>query len=160
MGKGTAAWARKLSGRDSRGDAKATPEGYKLITEANWDIKLMRTIGDFAKKVDVDAVLCVQHQVSWNGEVLYFGPLMMSIIGPNPIPQNDEDWYAPMGPLKGYLEGFIYGAVIVKPKEGYYLGYAHKKGVEHNFWELHYIYDRVAQSLVDYIDVEIDKLVK
>jgi len=160
LGKGTAKWAAKLSGRAYGGDAKATPEGYKLITETNWDIKLMRTTGDFAKKVGVDAVLSVQHQISWDGKVLYFGPLTMSIIGPNPIPENDEDWYAPMGPLKGYLEGFIYGAVVVKPKEFYFLGNASKKGIELNFGELNLIYNRVAQSLVDYVNKEIDKLVK
>lgn len=160
LGKGTAKWAAKLSGRAWGGDARATPEGYKLITEANWDIKLMRTIGDFCKKVDIDAVLCVQHQISWDGEVLYWGPLTMSLIGPNPVPESEDDWYAPMGPLKGYLEGFIYGAVIVQQKDFMFLGYTKKTGMELNFWDMHLVYDRSVQSLMDYVNKEIGKLVK
>ncbi len=160
MGKGTAKWAAKLSARAWGSDARATPEGYKLITEANWDIKLMRTIGVFCSKADIDAVLCVQHQISWDGKVLYWDPLTMSLIGPNPVPENEDDWYAPMEPLKGYLEVFIYGAVTVKQKDFQFLRYTEKTGIEHNFWDINLIYNRAVQSLIDYVNKEIDKLAK
>lgn len=160
LGKGTAAWAAKLSARAYGGDARATPDGYKLITETNWDIKLMRTTGDFAKKVGVDAVLSVMQQISWDGKTLYIGPTVMSMIGPNPIPENDDDWYAPVGPLKGYLEGFIFGAVVASPPKPFPLGETSKKSININFDDLDRVYTRLAGSLSDYVYEKIDKLVK
>lgn len=160
LAKGTAAWAAKLSGRAYGGDAKATPDGYKLITETNWDIKMMRTTGDFAKKVNIDAVISVMQQINWDGKNLYLGPTVMSMIGPNPIPENEDDWYAPVGPLKGYLEGFIFGAVIASPPKPYPIGETSKKSIEINFDELDLVYTRLAGSLSDYVDEKIDKLVK
>lgn len=160
LAKGTAAWAAKLSGRAYGGDAKATPDGYKLITETNWDIKMMRTTGDFAKKVDIDAVISVMQQINWDGKNLYLGPTVMSMIGPNPIPENDDDWYAPVGPLKGYLEGFIFGAVVASPPKAYLLGETSKKSIEINFDDLDLVYTRLASSLSEYVFEKIDKLVK
>lgn len=160
LSRGTAAFAAFFTGRASRGDARATPEGYKLVMETNWDIKIARSIGDYAKKIGIDALVDIKQTVWWDGKKLALGPIIMDVIGPNPVPKSEDDWYAPAGPLKGYVEGWLFGSVIVEPPKPYEIGFVKKKEISLNVDDLDIVYSRIAQNLVDYVNEQIGKLVK
>ena len=136
------------------------PAGYygKMVLMSNSDIKLWRDIGDFARKMEMDAMVIVEQTVYFDGSEIALGPVVMTIIGPNPTPETDDTSYAPMGPLKGYLEGFIYGAVTVTPPKSFLLGKViKKKSIQ---WEdmdgLEVAYARIGSELIKYVNTELD----
>lgn len=156
--KATLAMANYFSGRAASGDAKGNPEGQKYIMESGGDAKIWRAVGKFAGEMGVDALLCVEQTVYWDGKNVYLGRIEMSIVGPNPIPENPDHWYAPAGPLKGYLEGLLYAHVELDPPSSYEIGVLKKKEVSFYMDNLDKAYTKIANILVKYMNEEIEKL--
>lgn len=147
-----------FSGKDSRGDAKGKPDGYKYILQSSGDAKLWRAIGKFAGEIEIDGLINVEQTIWWDGKNVALGPIVMNLIIPNPFPYNEDSWYAPVGPLKGYLEGVTLAFVTVNPPDAYHLGELSKKKTELDFSELDVIYERIISSLIDYSKEEFSKL--
>ncbi|WP_346855211.1 hypothetical protein [uncultured Draconibacterium sp.] len=157
LAKASLKMASFFSGRDYSGDAKGTPDGYKYILQSTMDAKLWRAIGKFTGELEIDGLINVEQTIWWDGKDVALGPITMNLIIPNPFPYNEESWYAPVGPLKGYLEGVILASVTVNPPNAYYLGELSKKKTEFDFSELDVIYERIISSLIDYSKEEFSK---
>jgi len=100
-------------------DVKGCPDELKYVVVSNADPKVWRAVGKLAGEMDLDAVLVIENTMGFDGKVLTLQKITTSLIGPNTVPYNEDSkkYYAPMGPLKGYLEGILYGGTeIVVPK--------------------------------------------
>lgn len=132
----------------------------KFIVAANADIKVWRSVAAFAKEMGVDALLVVGQTVYLNGTIVGLGPANITLIGVNPTPPTSETNWAPVGPLKGYLEGFIYGSVdiaspplvlaTIKKKN---ITFSDNAGLETAF-------NRAAGNMFNYAKTELDKIKK
>ena len=89
------------------GDIKAQPEGMKYIYALNADAKVWREVGKFAGELDLDAVLVIESTIGFDGKQGTLQRIDATIVGPNTVPDRPENknYYAPFGPVKGYLEG-------------------------------------------------------
>ena len=140
---------------------KEDPSGYqgKFITMANSDYKVSRAIGKFSKEMGLDAMLVYEQTIWFDGKNMALGPVTICLIGPNPTPQTEKTKYAPIGPLKGYMEGFIFGNVTGAPPKAIELATIKKKNIEwEDFSKFDSIYQRITVNLIDYMNTEFDKL--
>ncbi|MBT8195611.1 MAG: hypothetical protein HKO56_02865 [Bacteroidia bacterium] len=142
---------------------KDDPTGYmgKFVTMANSDYKVSRAIGKFSKEMDMDLLITYEQTIWFDGKTMTLGPITICLIGPNPTPETDKTSYAPMGPLKGYMEGFVFASVTKAPPKAYELGVIKKKNI---IWSdldgLELIYKRISDNLIDYMNTEFDNLKK
>jgi len=84
----------------------------------------------------------------------------MSLVGANPTAQSEKVSYAPVGPLKGYIEGFVYGQVTFTPKP-FVLATFKKKDMKWNDINgLETVNKRLADNLIEYIEEELAKAKK
>lgn len=140
----------------------------KMVMMADSDIKTWRDIGSLSSQLDLDMMAVVEQTVFFDGKKKssYLGPIKIVLIGPNPTPKTDEVKYAPIGPLKGYIEGFIYGAVTVTPPEQYEISRiaeeevdGSKEKIDHLYFDdltsLNEIYSRITSHLIEYMNAEI-----
>lgn len=150
--------------RGAVNDAKACPDGYRFILMSNADPKIWRAIGEFAGLVDLDAVLVFETTVAFDGKSLSVVKITASLIGPNPIPYNEKNKkkYAPMGPLKGYLEGILFGSIeLTPPKNPIWLANFKKGQIKESSFEgLEVVYARLAVHLLNEVQSRFDKLKK
>ncbi|HSR39602.1 MAG TPA: hypothetical protein VLL95_11860, partial [Phnomibacter sp.] len=101
---------KKIRGSE-KGDVKGAANDLQYISASNADPKVWRAVGKFAGDMGLDAVLVIETSLYYDGKTLSLDKIVASIIGPNTVPfdENDKKYYAPFGPLKGYLEGINYG---------------------------------------------------
>jgi hypothetical protein len=153
---------KRISGNSM--DVKGTPEGLKYIAVANADAKVWRAVGKFAGELDLDAVLIVETTLGYDGKSLYLQKITSSIIGPNTVPyrESDKNYYAPFGPLKGYLEGINYGFADTYPPKGVILLAKLKKGsVKESYFEgSGEVYARVVEEILNRMNEDIAKVKK
>lgn len=118
-------WTMKMSMRlrasgKRLSDVKGCPEELKYVVVSNADPKVWRAVGKLAGEMDLDAVLVIENTMGFDGKVLTLQKITTSIIGPNTVPYDEgsKKYYAPMGPLKGYLEGILYGGTEITVPKG------------------------------------------
>lgn len=142
---------------------KDDPSGYKykFVSMAHGDYKVSRAIGKFSKDMGMDLLVCYEQTIWFDGKKMALGPITISLIGPNPTPQTDKTSYAPTGPLKGYMEGFVFASVTMAPPKAYELAVIKKKSI---IWSdldgLELIYKRISDHLIDYMNMKFDELKK
>lgn len=142
---------------------KDDPTGYygKFVTMANSDYKVSRAIGKFSKEMGLDAMVVYEQTLWFDGKTMSLGPISICLIGPNPTPETEKTSYAPTGPLKGYMEGFIFGNVNLAPPKAFELAVVKKKSIA---WEdltgFDVIFKRITDGLIDYMNAEFDELKK
>ncbi len=133
-------------------DIKGAPKGYKYLLAVNADAKMWREIGKFTGEIELDAVLVIETTFGFDGRQIVLQKIEMALIGPNPVPYNKKHkkYYAPFGPVKGYLEGLNYGFVSVIPPKGGILIAKLKKGkiTESHYEGIGAIYGRIAAILL------------
>ena len=137
------------------------PKGYvgKFIVVPS-DPKVYRAVGAFTKQMDLDGMILIEQTVNFDGKVLTLGIGTISLIGANPTPESEKVSYAPIGPLKGYIEGFVYGSVTYTPKP-FVLATFKKKDMKWNDINgLETVNRRIAEDLLDYIAKEVEKAKK
>jgi len=111
--------------------------------------------------MEVDAFLTVETTLIFTGKELILSSIKMAIIGPNQIPYNEKDKkkYAPMGPLKGYLEGIRYGFAEVRLKKGIVIATLKNGQVQGvHIDKLDTVYGRITERLVTLTNEELNKL--
>lgn len=146
----------------STSPVKSSYEGTKFIGQIHADPKVWREVGKFAGDIGLDAVLVVETQMAHNGGAAILQSVNMTLAGPNSVPYNKEheNYYAPFGPLKGYLEGIIYGALTGTSPKGGMLFAAIHKGKVHDLrdQDVGVVYGRIAKQLLLETNNEIAKL--
>ncbi len=148
--------------RNSGKSVKGCPDGYKYIGAANADPKLWRAIGKFAGDMELDALLVIETtvQIHKQSEV-FLDKITVSVIGPNTVPYDEKDKkkYAPMGPLKGYLEGILYGWLEVTAPKGWLTLMEMDRGkVTATYFEgLDEIYGRIIAETLAQTNAAIEK---
>ncbi|NVJ85125.1 MAG: hypothetical protein HWE09_00815 [Cyclobacteriaceae bacterium] len=114
--KATAAAEKKIRG-GLLPDVKVDIPGLKRVGYANADPKIWRAVGKLAGELDLDAFLIIENYFTSDKKGTYLTAVTMTLIGPNPVPYREENEkkFAPIGPLKGYLEGLVLGSIRMEP---------------------------------------------
>lgn len=114
--KAAAAVEKKIRG-GLVGDTKVDIPGLKRVAYANADPKIWRAVGKLAGELELDAFLIIENHFMSDKKGTYLRTVSFTLVGPNPVPYREEDKkkYAPLGPLKGYLEGVMLGHVRMEP---------------------------------------------
>lgn len=163
----TAAIASFVRSPQTKYDPKAS--WGKMVMMADSDVKTWRDIGKLAGQLDLDMMAVIEQTIFFNGKSKtgYLGPIKIVLIGPNPTPETDNVKYAPAGPLKGYLEGFVYSSVIVTPPNEYEVNRIEKIKIDGNKTDkmffpdlspLNKIYSRITAHVIDNMKSEIAAL--
>lgn len=143
-------------------DVRAGLPGYKYLVGLEADAKMWREIGKFAAEIGLDAVLVIETQLGYDGKNLGLQKIRTFLVGPNPIPyrESDEKHYAPFGPLKGHLEGIVYGSLIgISPSGGQLLATLKKGSIKDSYFEgMDKVYARIAEELLKHSKAELEKL--
>ena len=107
----------------------------------------------------MDGLLVIEQTVTFDGKTIALNTCTITLVGANPTPQTEETSYAPVGPLKGYLEGFVYGAVTFDRHLP--LATIKKKNIVWNDLSgLETVYNRASTNLLNYMDEELAKIKK
>lgn len=114
--KATAAIEKKIRG-GLVPDAKVDIPGLKRVAYANADPKIWRAVGKLAGELGLDAFLIIENHFTSDKKGTYLQAIGFTLVGPNTVPYREEDKkkYAPLGPLKGYLEGIMLGHIRIEP---------------------------------------------
>ncbi|MEM7363363.1 MAG: hypothetical protein AAF525_05030 [Pseudomonadota bacterium] len=157
--KAVTAFINRLNAKET----KAHPEGQKFVMIANADASIWRSVGKLAGDLDLDALLVVESTYTFdNGNQITLRKIDMSLIGPNTVPDSEKNSkkYAPFGPLKGYLEGVVYGNLAGMYSKSAILIARMKKDryTETHFDGLGTIYGRIVGELLIRTNGEIEKL--
>lgn len=156
--KGVEKIQEKLRSTQNTGDAK----GYvgKFIVAANADPKVWRAVAAFAKEMGVDAMLVIGQTIYFDGNNVAMGPANITLIGVNPTPATNVTSWAPVGPIKGYLEGFVYGSVDVAAPPIQLAAIKKKKVTFSDNAGLETAFNRIAGNLINYSKAELEKIKK
>jgi len=101
-------------------DLRVDIKGLKRIGYASADPKVWRAVGKLAGELGLDGFLIVENLFNSDKKAAYLMSVRLTLIGPNPVPYREENEkkFAPVGPIKGYLEGLVLGSVnMVPPKD-------------------------------------------
>ncbi len=114
--KATASIEKKIRG-GLVGDMKMDIPGLKRVGYASADPKVWRAVGKLAGDLGLDGFLIIENRLTTDKKGTYVTTIAFTLVGPNPVPYREDDAkkYAPIGPLKGYLEGVMLGSVRIEP---------------------------------------------
>lgn len=101
-------------------DLKVDIPGLKRIGYASADPKVWRAVGKLAGEFGLDGFLIIENLFNSDKKAAYLMSVRITLIGPNPVPYREENEkkFAPVGPIKGYLEGLVFGSVnMIPPKD-------------------------------------------
>ena len=144
------------------GDVKVDIPGLKRVAYANADPKIWRAVGKLAGELDLDAFLIIENHFTSDKKGTYLQEIGFTLVGPNTVPYREEDKkkYAPLGPLKGYLEGIMLGHVRMEPPKGAIktLSIYEKKFAGFHLEGIGKVYARALDYLVSQTKQAYDKL--
>lgn len=163
MWKAVASMANRLRG-GRVDDVMGNLPGTKFIIGTIADAKVWRAIAAFTKEMELDAMLVIETTLLFDGKITSLDKIEAALVGPNPIPYSEKDKknYAPVGPVKGYLEGVIYGSLAGHTPGGPISLAQSKKGEikEQYFTGIDKVYEKVGRLLLAHTRKELEGLKK